>query len=475
MLEILLTLAVVISTSITIVMILLPSRYVKPDTSSRGHVSKGNLDISVQVLVLGDIGRSPRMQYHAMSIARHGGRAYLIGYNGTLMILSPLSRLLYRTLDSPVHPAITNDPLISIAPLAVTPSIIPPWLPFIIAGPLKVLFQIYTVLRTLSYTVPPTRFLLVQNPPSIPVLAIAYLVSFLRNTHLIVDWHNYGYTILSNKLPTTHPLVRISRAYEHALGRRAPTANFTVTHAMAKQLKSKPWNIRSQIFTLHDRPDEIFQPVTSIETRRNFFQTLKVTQSFGDSIIDGTHKLLVSSTSWTADEDFGLLLDALVGYSKNDFNPPVLAIITGKGPDKAKYMDRIAALTKDGRLKKVDIKSAWLSMADYAMLLACADLGVCLHKSSSGVDLPMKVVDMFGAGLPVAGYSGYESWPELVQEGVNGRGFETAIELKDVLEDLFRQGTKKLKLLKDGAMREGSRRWDHEWDDVAARVFGFID
>ena len=36
----------------------------------------------VQVLVLGDIGRSPRMTYHALSIAKHGGQVDLIGYLG---------------------------------------------------------------------------------------------------------------------------------------------------------------------------------------------------------------------------------------------------------------------------------------------------------------------------------------------------------------------------------------------------------
>lgn len=36
----------------------------------------------VQVLVLGDIGRSPRMQYHALSIAKNGGFVDLVGYLG---------------------------------------------------------------------------------------------------------------------------------------------------------------------------------------------------------------------------------------------------------------------------------------------------------------------------------------------------------------------------------------------------------
>ena len=51
----------------------LPSRYAPASKEE---------PVSVQVLVLGDIGRSPRMQYHALSIARHGGRVDLIGYQG---------------------------------------------------------------------------------------------------------------------------------------------------------------------------------------------------------------------------------------------------------------------------------------------------------------------------------------------------------------------------------------------------------
>lgn len=64
----------ILSLSFSALLILcLPIRYTPPkDGKSR-----------VAVLVLGDIGRSPRMQYHALSIARKGGLVELIGYDGT--------------------------------------------------------------------------------------------------------------------------------------------------------------------------------------------------------------------------------------------------------------------------------------------------------------------------------------------------------------------------------------------------------
>ena len=304
------------------------------------------------------------------------------------------------------------------------------------------------------------------------------VVCFMRNTHLIIDWHNYGWTILAGTRGPSHPFVTLSKHYEAFLGRWAPTASFTVTHAMARQLKNPPYNISSPILTLHDRPAAIFQPISAQE-RKVFLAGLKETSKCAERIIAGHMRLLVSSTSWTPDEDFSLLLEALCAYSTASQStrlPPVLAIITGKGPQKQMYLDRIAALEASSKLTNVSISTAWLSAENYALLLASADLGVCLHKSSSGVDLPMKVVDMFGAGLPVVGYSDYKSWGELVTEGVNGRGFVIDGDLARVLKELFgeREGNA-LARLREGAVKEGSRRWDEEWDGVAGRLLGLCD
>lgn len=279
------------------------------------------------------------------------------------------------------------------------------------------------------------------------------------------------------------PLVPLYRWYEKWFGRRLGDANLAVTDAMSRQLRGPQFNVKTPVVTLHDRPAQVFQPIISSKERLDFLSRLPETKKDAKNIVDGALRLIVSSTSWTADEDFGMLLEALMRYAappETDGAPadapvPILAIITGKGPQKQPYIEKIKELTDQGRLPGIRILTAWLSTRDYASLLACADLGISLHKSSSGVDLPMKVVDMFGAGLPVAAYSAFESFGELVKEGQNGCGFETAEQLSEVLSRLLGfDGKEELARLKKGAISEGSLRWDEEWDRVVGRIIDVV-
>lgn len=110
--------------------------------------------------------------------------------------------------------------------------------------------------------------------------------------------------------------------------------------------------------------------------------------------------IIISSTSWTEDEDFSVLLSAIVTYdhhTQQQHLPRLLVIITGRGPLLSYYQSEMNKL----HLTHTRILTVWLAASDYPKLLGCADIGVSLHTSSSGLDLPMKVVDMFGCGLPV--------------------------------------------------------------------------
>ncbi|KAL2410539.1 Chitobiosyldiphosphodolichol beta-mannosyltransferase [Exophiala dermatitidis] len=442
------TLLILISTAFTVLLLLLPSQRDPSDERCK-----------VAVVVLGDIGRSPRMQYHAFSIAKHGGHVQLIGYRET----DPLPELL-------AHPNVT---ILSLRPA-------PHWLQtsnkhlFLLSAPIKVLLQAWTLWQNLGYSASASKWMLVQNPPSIPTLLIVSIICFFRRTGLIVDWHNFGYSILALKLGSDHPMVTVSKWYETTLA-KAALANFTVTNAMAKVLKSN-FRITAPVLTLHDRPANLYQPLLESE-RLAFLQRYAALAKHFNAIVDKKTRLVVSSTSWTADEDFGIFLDALCSYSASATSthphlPELAVVITGKGPQKQLYLEKIRDLRQGDALEMVSIYTDWLTFEDYALLLGSADLGVSLHTSSSGVDLPMKVVDMFGAALPVAGWNKYEAWSELVTEDVNGKGFGSAEELADILRQLFDPNSQQLAKLKEGARVESRRRWDTEWGPVAGKLLG---
>lgn len=459
---------VIALTIITIVMLTLPTRY-------GSIIGKQNTSNRIQVLVLGDIGRSPRMQYHAISIAKHGCPVDIIGYR-----------------ESALHPDIVAAANITVYALHPIPDFVKMRSTglFLVHGPLKVLFQIWALWEVLGYRTKPARWMLVQNPPSIPTLLFAQFICYLRSIRLVIDWHNFGYSILALKLGNAHPLVQISRKYEQFFARFA-TAHFCVTNAMAKVLE-KDYGITAPILPLHDRPVSGFQPMNESQ-RFDFLQKLpglfvsmdclpnqsprEDLEILVSEIAKGKAKLLVSSTSWTPDEDFSILLSALANYSElaittHPHLPEIFAIITGKGPQKAHFLEEIKNLKANGKLEMVTIETAFLDMKDYAKLLGSASLGVSLHTSSSGVDLPMKVVDMFGAGLPVLGWGEFQAWPELVQEGVNGKSFRDSLSLQNMFVDLFGGDPRLLRELKDGALKEGKRRWDDEWDPIAGKLFG---
>lgn len=120
--------------------------------------------------------------------------------------------------------------------------------------------------------------------------------------------------------------------------------------------------------------------------------------------------LVVSSTSWTPDEDFAVLISALDEYEhfatsrgpSETALPRMLVLISGKGgPLLSTFLETVSQRESSGTWRHVTVRTTWLAMEDYPVFLGSADLGVSLHSSSSGLDLPMKVVDLFGCGVPV--------------------------------------------------------------------------
>ncbi|KAI2531254.1 ALG1 chitobiosyldiphosphodolichol beta-mannosyltransferase like [Homo sapiens] len=98
------------------------------------------------------------------------------------------------------------------------------------------------------------------------------------------------------------------------------------------------------------------------------------------------------------------------------------------------------------------------------VITGSVDLGVCLHMSSSGLDLPMKVVDMFGCCLPVCAVN-FKCLHELVKHEENGLVFEDSEELAalQMLFSNFPDPAGKLNQFWKNLRESQQLRWDESW------------
>ena len=301
----------------------------------------------VTVIVLGDFGRSPRMQYHTLALAESGANVDVIAYAGT----APIAALR-------AHPRVRLH-LMS-APLAWKKRDLPPVVVIALATA-RLCKQMLQLLALLALRVRKPDFVLVQNPPAVPTLLVALIAARAYSAKLIVDWHNFGSSMLALHFRQENWLVRMALWYEKTLARRA-NAHLCVSEAMRSEL-AESWGIPGAI-VLYDRPAAHFAP-TPPDVRQDLLCRIGGELDFPYNH-DHRPALIVYPTSWTADEDFSLLLEAAIkcdamidGHDREADQPftRLLIVITGRGPLRRHYEKEIARL----QLAKVHLRTVWLS------------------------------------------------------------------------------------------------------------------
>ena len=335
------------------------------------------------VLVLGDLGRSPRMQRHALMLASSGFDVHLLGLGDTPLPSNVAKAAHVRLLR--------RSPLSAAVRLAFL----------------------------LLFSVRRADVILVQTPPALPLLPVVLFLAPLLRARVIVDWHNFTTDMLQLRSDSRF-LMRLAANAERR-ARRA-SAHLAVSNALASELRRRH-GIESTV--LHDRPTRAFVPAIA------------------------KRPLVISPTSWSLDEDFDLLIDA--ARFLEDRQKKIRILVTGRGERRAQFERKFDALG----LRHVQLKTDWVPPDDYPALLASADLGLCLHRSASGVDLPIKLAEMRGCDVPALVLDYGAVLREIVQEGESAIFFRTAYELASLLADP-----------PPFAPMRPPPRWEEEWTRV---------
>ena len=323
---------------------------------------------TVAVIVLGDLGRSPRMQYHAYSLSKFDNfkEVLLIGYKGEECIkdIKEANKIKEIRLSIPelYMPFLNKISIIRIL--------------------YKGIILLFTLIITLFKLQSQSKIdlVLIQNPPCIPAAIASVILSYFYSTKILVDWHNLSFKMYDQKTinrtsyySTTNMLIQITKLTEFLISHLCH-CHICVSNAMQIWLQEvfyihpiivydRPFStifnpdLGTNLVVKHDlllkyklTDNELFphiihttneQQQTSSKLGRNLAEIkafsertgidikssdvttcqtiLKYNKNTNDCHVyirqDATH-ILISATSWTPDEDFTPLLTALTSINQ---------------------------------------------------------------------------------------------------------------------------------------------------------------
>jgi beta-1,4-mannosyltransferase len=374
---------------------------------------RGGASLNATVVVLGEIGRSPRMQYQARALAETGAAVTLVGYGG-----------------GDLAPGLADGSGVRVRALAAPWVERPRELPravYIVYSCGKVAWQAMALLAALLRG-PRPDVLLVQSPPALPTIPVAILAARLRRSRLVIDWHNLGTPLVERTLGGQGALARLHAWAESAFGRRAD-AQLCVSRALQDALRERGMSA----VVCRDRPADAFGP--TLPERANAARRATGLPDVGAAVV------VVAPTGWTEEEDTEMLLGAIdraeaeLRRQPSAAMPALAVVLTGRGPKRAAFERRLAERPS----AHVAVRTAWLPPADYPVFLASCDVGLSLHRSFSGLDLAMKVEDLLGSGLPVLALD-HGAVREQLPSGVGGWLFRDEQDLARALLTLAREG-----------------------------------
>lgn len=212
--------------------------------------------------------------------------------------------------------------------------------------------------------------ILLQTPPLLPAAPLLFAYAWLVRARLVLDWHNSTAAMLEKRFGR-NGLTRIVAAIER---RAARTTRFHL--AVSSHMAAF---IGPDAAILRDRAPARFTP--------------------------GVRKpganapaLFVVPSSFSIDDDFDLFLDALRECDGQMTEPGRATIVlTGYGERRVPVMRSITRLA----LTRVTVTNEWLSEAGFVAVLQSADAGISLHRSASGLDLPIKIEEFLACGTTV--------------------------------------------------------------------------